>query len=646
MALIPPEADRLTTAARARFPFSQPPPLPAELAAWVHDSLPFTPDTQWGSQFTPPRRADICAAVAGAVYCRGTKASFGQESEAWTEQMTQSPAGDDTRTVEWVLVSGALAGWSVAGEVLLELVRCVVRPALRWLYRHNVFEDRTSREAEWVDLEATDVSGLLLQWLLRGCDCHRHARELSLQEETARTRCRTAHTLSRWDGREPLACFLCRATVCSHGYYRDALDDFSNLDNYCPHTLAVNEFRHGMLAKAVRCGTLRSGYVLRCTRLGCASEIDPDTDHCFACGQLTEARKPQTFWLWGHGCYRPEDCLPCQTCGFYYFLHRGACARQDADGPRHFWSPNPPRRVWVRLRNRGGELLTHRVGLEPFPQQALTAAGARQIREAVDAIPPGEVHELAAELFRETPDLRQAATRRTTDLCDVSFLGQFLEVLRAVPGLLPDFEDVFRSPDLLAIATGLFEEHLSLDQIALRRKVRRNQIRFRETILEVLARILGASLERHRGSLRDDDRGATGEPDSRLLEFIAGLTSDERADACDVFGEPVTAADIADRWNLDPKSDAFARRLLATVRAVRPGLPFDPIARFGTGELRIAAEAVFGSDEGDLDGLAERVSRDCGTVRPRETVRGVLLNVIYGANGLATDTPGEGEVET
>jgi hypothetical protein len=69
MALTEPERARLVAAARSRFPLGQPPPTPADLAAWArHLAATFTADVPRPPGVPPPGAADFAVVTSFAVH--------------------------------------------------------------------------------------------------------------------------------------------------------------------------------------------------------------------------------------------------------------------------------------------------------------------------------------------------------------------------------------------------------------------------------------------------------------------------------------------------------------------------------------------------------------------------------------------------
>ncbi len=616
------------------------PPLPAELVSLVNQRLLVLGQN---SEFVACDHEPILTEfhIAAAVAAYGPSETSFPQDEILNE-LSRLADGvvqhGEVRMVECLLVEGALLGWVKARVVLLDLIRRMIQPALRWLYHKEIPEIEGHWEDEWVKQEATDCSGLILEWLLQGCECYRHSRELSVEIDSALVRCRTIHQLGTFDGHEPLARFICRAAVCVHDYYRPSMDDFSNLAEWRPKRLAINEFHYGMLAKAVGLGSLRAGYVLRCEATpGCSGEINPTSDCCENCNELTKSGVPKTLWMWANGRYGPSDCRLCRTDGYYYFLYHRPCPRNEGT-PEHQWQKGPSRKVWVRV-TFGGDILAAASKLEETsPSWELTPAARQIIGEGLSKLPQSPVRALGAELLSVHSNPPQAAMRRGLDILDVSFQQQWLDVLQAFPQLLPqNCTDLFCDAELASLARLLFSNaRLTLRQAAKRVGMRANSKKYRNAVLVVLSRTLGFVLEHARPSDAERDDEVFGGASPKLLEFIAQMCiwGQVRDLAHELLENPVRAELVAERRGMALDAVEFVELLLATVQAVRPGLPFCPVSRFGDQEMRRAAELIFGREALNLGELELKLHRDFGITRPRETVQGVLLNVTYAANGL------------
>lgn len=232
-----------------------------------------------------------------------------------------------------VCVAKEFAG---ARQALLELVRAVIRPAIRWLGTYIQQEGD-----DWVQGELDALGCILLGTLLAGsCGCWEYADRLSLDSETAHQRCLRQHALRSWNGQRPLREFLFEAMVFGCLQLTDP-----------PRTSAqarTNGFRHGMLAKEVLDGELRAGRVLRCHQFGCAGEICEANDKCEVCRELSDIVDP-AWWLWINGARVARPCWRCRQpgCNRLYFSYPelGPCphpkCRCESRG-------NAPTTVWCR----------------------------------------------------------------------------------------------------------------------------------------------------------------------------------------------------------------------------------------------------------------------------------------------------------
>jgi hypothetical protein len=223
-------------------------------------------------------------------------------------------------------------------EAVLDLTEGAIREAVYWLGR-RVGGHEGQELAGWADEEIPSLRGLLWCSLAAGgCRCWERWEALSIQSQAhAVAHCAAHHDLARWDCDEPLRDFLFRAFVSGA---------LQLPDEGVPELAYANDFRRGMLAKAVTIDgvALMAGPVLICHVAGCSGEVNLH-DHCGACAQLALVNEP-SWRLWPEGRRAPAHCRRCVPshggCDCLYFNHAGPCPNCHEEA----WSPRRTR-VWL-----------------------------------------------------------------------------------------------------------------------------------------------------------------------------------------------------------------------------------------------------------------------------------------------------------
>jgi len=369
------EKRRIASDVRAAFPAIT---FPEQLSQWLKNKMGGVLAETARDCDDPPTAAEVAAMAVAAVY--GPRA-IGLPSDELLHLLIAASGLNtsvDQRSIERALVFGLQLDptgeswnhrWPGAWDTLFHMVKRTITPSVRWIGNRvlgmDVSDllrdqpkpelDRKKREFDrWVRQEAGACATQIRAALIYGCNCWRRWEDFRIQDQAlAMHHCETQHVFDNWDwATTSLEDYLFQAAIKGALRVPDHVNGIAELAN-------TNDFRRGMLAKAVTDEELMAGPVLRCAEETCRGEILL-ADHCDNpdCGTLASVKEP-SWWLWVKAHRRPTFCRRCNACGCLYFQWRGDC---PGCGGRN-WSLRLTE-VWIKVQQV--------LGLEP-DQMDLTA---------------------------------------------------------------------------------------------------------------------------------------------------------------------------------------------------------------------------------------------------------------------------------